>query len=251
MQIEAQLAVRDYYRKELVYKCQRTDRWIRTAWVMIARYLYLGDRNGEIHDGILTVSVAKTSRKAEKKRDKSGGSQRYFGWLKELGMKVCVTRQTMIEIEKKLEELGILIREYDNPHKMPVIHLNLMAAVLFLEEFHPPLEELFEKTGKHFTWLKHYCDEILGRPFNRTFVGGEIISNFQPIPEDIEVFQATCPTKKTPINQLGDKLRSSLYRWCIKGFRKIKDFAYELESFVWWDVDLTRSPDFSYSSSSP
>lgn len=246
MQVEAQLATREHYRKELLYVRCRTSRWVLTAWVMIARYIHLGTINGQIKDGVLTVSVAKTSRKAEKKQDKSGGSQRYLAWLKEQGMAICVTRRTLVKIEKDLEDLGILIREYDSRYKMPIIHLNLMAAALFLEEFHPPVQDLFNKTGKHFTWLKPHCDEILDRPFNRTMVDGEILSSFRPVPEDVAVFQSAYPTKKNKIEDLGKQLKASIRRWCIKGVRKIKDCAYELESFVWWDVDIGSPRDYAW-----
>lgn len=144
-----------------------THRMVNTKWLVLSRLVWFAKRNGTIDGDIAVAANAKTSRRAEILGTRDGGCQGWLRQIKENGFKCCQDRDSILAAEKHLEALGIVEFEREGYGKVAIAHINLRAAALFLELFHPDFDELERVAPGLFRWVKPFCDEILGREFNR------------------------------------------------------------------------------------
>jgi hypothetical protein len=213
-----------------------TERMLATIWLVLVRLLWFAKRNGTIDGDTAVAANAKTSRRAEILGTRDGGCQGWLRQIKERRFKCCQDRDSILAAEKHLEALGIVEFEREGHGKVAIAHINLRAAALFLELFHPDFDELERVAPGLFRWVKPFCDEILGREFNRKGEGYETITD-RYRDRDLSQFDILFPLRRFDFSTLPEHLVAMFDRFC----RRTRD--YYARTVIYWDVDISNPPD--------
>jgi hypothetical protein len=214
-----------------------TEKMCRTMWFLLCRGVYFARKQCAVEHGhnVALAAIAKQSRKSVRQGTQDGGTQGYMRELIEKGIDVCFDPKSLRVAEKHLEAMGIWKVERRGHGLVPLFHINLRSASLFLEAYHPDFERLESLCGGVFYWLKGFCDEVLGRPFNRKD-GESDIYNMADHDRDSEVYQLSYPSRKFGLDWLSGLARDAINRFC-KRTRKVLDSIC-----VFWDVDISNPP---------
>lgn len=217
---------------------------INTAWFVLARQLHFAcvKKTVDIENNVAVSGAAKTSIRAAKEKTYDRGTEGFFHRLHDAGVTVSYGRASILRAEKLLESLGIV--QYERArHHVAIGHINLRAAALFLEMYHPEYEDLMEKTDGLFKWLKPFCDGILDGSWRRKDPDEPIYdANHQE--EDLALFQARFPSRKFDLGRLSAETFRKLMYWSGgKRFFKRKIRELYRTVCVFWDVDISNPPD--------
>lgn len=221
----------------LQHTADLTNRMITTIWCVLTSELYFANKNDAYDNVTAVAAVAKDSREARRSNTKDGGLSGFMRKLKADGLKVCADRKSLLLAEKHIEAMGIAIFEREGHGRVAIAHVNLRSAALFLELFHPPLEELQEIAGYRFNWLKAFLDKVLKRRFNRVDPEYGDVYDATYYQTDLAEYEAENPLVKFDFNKLQEMVVYAFNHFC----RRIKRHWEQV--VVYWDVDISSPPD--------
>ena len=210
------------------------ERQILTLWCYVARLVYFARKMHTIEGNSGLCGAAKTSRKAIQQKSKDGGTQGYFRQLRKKGLNINTDPKSILKAESQLEEAGIVVFTRGGNGRVAIAHINIRAAALFLEAYHPDLEWLQSKVGDLYNWMPAFFDEVLGRRFNRLEDDSKLYEA-QYFGEDLQVFEKHYPTVKRCLSTLAKHIRMAIERFCCR--RRSPDDP--VSSVIWWDVDIS------------
>jgi hypothetical protein len=225
-----------FYEEYIVSHCV-TEKMCRTMWFLLNRGVYFARKQCAVEQerNVALAAIAKQSRKSVRQGTQDGGTQGYMRGLIEKGVDVCFDPKSLRVAEKHLEAMGVWKVERRGHGLVPLFHINLRSAALFLEAYHPDFEWLESLFNGTFYWLKEFCDEVLGRPFNRKGEDGDIYK-MTDYSRDFEAYQLGFPARKFRLDWLSGIARDAVNRFC-KRTRKVLDSIC-----VFWDVDISNPP---------
>ena len=211
---------------------EASDRQKLSDWVYLARLLHFARELGTVEGNHATVAVAKTSRESQALNNTQGGSQGFMRRMRGVGLDVNTDRKSILAIERRLEAAGVAKFTRGGNGFVAIAHLNLRAAALFLEMFHPPLDWLEEKVEGFFAWLFEFLSGVLKRAFNRL---GDDTTTYDGnyYQEDLEEFDREFPTVVRCLSGFRESIRKMFERFCCR-----RRSPGEV-GMVWWDVDLS------------
>lgn len=222
-----------------------SKRQIRTCWLILARQLHFAvvKKTVDFANNVAVSGAAKTSTRAAREKTYDRGTEGFLRQLREAGVDTNFSRRTILRAEKILEALGIVQYERQK-HRVALGHINLRAAALFLEAYHPEYEDLMEKTDGLYKWLKPFCDDILGGGWRRKNSDEGDIYDAAYYEEDLALFQARFPSRKFNIASLATDVCYKLVKWSggLSRFKPQIQRVYKTVC-VWWDVDISDPPD--------
>lgn len=192
-----------------------SDRQKLSDWIYLARLLHFARELGTIDGNHATVAVAKTSREAQALNNKQGGSQGFMRRLRAMGLDVNTDRKSILDIERRLEAAGVAKFTRGGNGFVAISHINMRAAALFMEMFHPDLEWLEEKVEGFFGWLFEFMSNVLKRAFNRL---GDDTTTYDGnyYQQDLAEFDQEFPTVVRCLSGFSESIRKMFERFCCR-----------------------------------